>query len=81
MIAMKVKRKGHTLIEVIVVIAILVVVTAISVPLAKSMLSSRDNDANADLIQEKWSKNALQGHERRQGDLFPLPGRYQQDQV
>jgi prepilin-type N-terminal cleavage/methylation domain-containing protein len=50
------RRKGHTLLEVIAVIAVLVVIASISLPLIKPMLESRHKDAAADVIRARWSQ-------------------------
>jgi len=49
-------RKGHTLLELVAVIAILVVVAAISIPMIKPMMDNRHQDAAADVIRARWSQ-------------------------
>lgn len=49
-------RKGHTLIEMIAVIAILVAVAAISIPMIRPMMQNREKDAAVDVIRARWSQ-------------------------
>jgi len=49
-------RKGHTLVEVIAVVAILVAVAAISFPMIKPMMIDREKDAAADMVRARWSE-------------------------
>jgi type II secretory pathway pseudopilin PulG len=49
------RRKAHTLLELIAVVAILVVVAAVGLPMIKPMLHSRDNDNAADVIRARFS--------------------------
>lgn len=51
------KRKGYTLFEITVVLAILVVVSALSLPLVRSMMSDRSMSAAADEVRAKLSQS------------------------
>jgi Tfp pilus assembly protein FimT len=62
------RRKAHTLIELLAVVAILVVVVGIGLPLIKPMLHQRDDDAAADLIRARLSK--LQSKAVRDGKTY-----------
>src|SRR5262245_18333215 len=59
-------RKGHTLVEMLAVIAILVAVAAITIPMIKPMMESRHKDAAADVIRSRWSQlqNKAKTHNR-----------------
>lgn len=49
-------RKGHTLVEVVAVVAILVAVAAISFPMIKPMMANREKDAAADVVRARFSE-------------------------
>ena len=49
-------RKGHTLLELVAVMAVLVAVAALSFPLIKPMLDGGHKDAAADVIRSRFSQ-------------------------
>ena len=50
------RRNGHTLLEVLIVVGILVVVAGISLPMIKPMMANRQKDAAADVVRARWSE-------------------------
>jgi Tfp pilus assembly protein FimT len=49
-------RSGHTFLELIAVIAVLVAVAAISIPMVKPMLQAREKEAAADMVRARWTQ-------------------------
>jgi type II secretory pathway pseudopilin PulG len=74
------KRRGLTLVEVILVLTLLVIVGAVSVPMLGGSFSRAGLQSAADLLRAAWSKGRLAAMQSGQSYVFrfePNGGRYQ----